>query len=666
MKLANFFLVCLSLLLAVCSRSDAETSLSPGQSIAGTLDTGSQMEYSVDLKSGYFVYGEVDQVDVDASVTVLDPQGRIVGSFNISARGAEPIELETETEGRYTFQVEPYEEQAGSYSISLQRVEPIAVDPVKRLDQLLSAFAGDETPGAVVAIMRDGEIVHTQAVGMANLSFDIPFDRKTVSNVGSVSKQFTAFAITKLAADGAISLDDDVRKHFPELPHLGHTVTVRHILNHTSGYREFLNLLYMAGVRLDNGDYISRDEILRVLERQPTLQDEPGTRFNYNNTAYALAALLVERTTEKQFQDWMKENVFEPLGMQNTRVRAHTGEIVPNAATGYVGAEEAPFRQAIDLGGGGEAIVGPGSVYTTVDDLAKWINNFQTGEVGGSDVIAEMIRPSIEQPGGDAFYGLGLDVETHRGAARIGHGGADTAHRAHLLYYPEFNGAVVTMSNNGSFPAFAIALATAEAFFDANLEPEPEAVAETLAEDAYMEIDAAAFDPFVGQYELVDYPGVVVIISREGESVYVNYSGGDKQAVSPLSTTSLSLPPDQSIEFNVDQDGVANSLTVKGNSDLIANRLEVWIPEAGELAEFEGRYFSAELDTIYIVEMGEAGLVIKHRRLNDIDLTPKVTDTFSASDALSEVAFIRDGNGALTGMMASNIRTLNVWFEKQD
>lgn len=657
------------LLLAIggCDRSGAESILSPGQSLSGTLEAEGSEEFVVDLDSNSFVYAEVDQLDFDARVTVLDPDGNIVGTYDGPARGAEPIQFETRTDGRFTIRVAGFEDQAGSFSIAVHRAEPVATDPKQRLDQLLSAFAGNDTPGAVVAVIRDGAVVHHQAVGMANLTYDIPFARETVSNIGSVSKQFTAFAVAKLAADGLLSLDDDVRDYFPELPDLGHVVTVRQLLSHTNGYREFLNLLYMAGVRLDNGDFIDRQEILRILQRQPELQDEPGSRFNYNNTAYALAALLVEKITDTPFQLWMQENVFTPLAMTNSRIRSHTGEIVPNAAEGYVFADEAPYRIGIDLGGGGGSVMGPGGIYSTVDDLARWIGNLHSGEVGGTNVIAEMTTPQIETPGQDSYYGLGLGIDKQRGLSRIWHNGADTAHRAELLYYPEINAGVVALSNNGSFNS-SMAREVAAAFFDADMEPEekPDAVSAAGGMETATDIDVTAFDRFVGQYELDDYPGVVIIISREDDQVYLQNPGGDKQPVSPLSPTSLSLGPDQSLEFNVDENGAAESLTIAGENRIAATKLEDWAPQPVDLAEYEGRYFSSELDTMYTVEMGEDGLVLRHRRFDDVDLTPKVRDAFNASDVVSEVRFVRGENGELSGLMASSVRTLNVWFEKQE
>jgi len=666
MKYATIVLLLLS--VAGCARSDAETVLVVGQPVSAALEAHVQADYATDLEANNFVYGEVEQVDFDVRVTVLDPQGIIVDMFDRSARGAEPIQFESKTAGRFTIRVEGFEDESGSYSIALQRTEPVATEPKERLDQLLSAFVGDSTPGAIVAVFRKGEVVHYQSVGMANLTFGIPFDRDTVSNIGSVSKQFTAFAVVKLAADGLLSLDDDVRKYFPEIPDLGHVVTVRNILNHTSGYREFLNLLFMAGVRLDNGDFISRDEVLRILERQPALQDEPGSRYNYNNTAYALAALLVEQVTETPFQVWMKENVFMPLGMTHTRIRSHTGEIVPNAAEGYVSADEAPYRIGIDLGGGGGATMGPGGVYTTIDDLAKWIGNFKSGEVGGTDVIAEMMTPQIETPGTDRFYALGLVVDKQRGLSRISHGGADTAHRAELIYFPEIDAGVVAMSNNGSFDS-SMAREVAAAFFAADMEPEelPETVAETTDTadtTPTPDIDAAVFEKFVGQYEFNDYPGVVIIVSLDEDNVFVQSPGGDKQPASPLSPTSLSLSADQSLEFNVDDNGVVESLTIRGGNELTATKLEDWAP--ADLATYAGRYFSKELDTVYTVELEDDGLVLRHRRLEDVEMTPKVTDTFNGSGAISEIKFVRNENGELTGLMASNVRTLNVWFKKQD
>jgi len=649
----------------VQAQTEQRIVLVPGQSAHGTLNIDGSAEHVIELESDQFVYGEVIQHDVDVTVTIFDPNDNVADRFDLSARGAEPLEIETRVAGQFRIEISPAETESGSYSINIERVEAVNTDPVRRLDQLLSQFTGDDVPGGVVAVVRDGEIVHSQSVGMANLTHDVPFDRNTVSNVGSVSKQFTAFAVTQLAYLGKLSLDDDVRKYFPELPDLGQTVTVRHLLNHTNGYREFLNLLGMTGRGIGEGDYIHRDELIYILQQQPELQEEPGSKFNYNNTAYGIAALLVERITDVPFPQWMAENVFAPVGMENTQVRSHLGKIVPNAADGYVYAEDSEFRQAGDLGGGGGSVMGAGAVYSTVDDLARWMNNIDTAKVGGSDVIDEMTRPQIETPGEDSFYGLGLGIGKHRGLALISHGGADIAHRAQLLYYPEINAGVISLSNNGAFSGY-IARETAEAFFADDMEPEKAPVLAAATDDGEADIHPAVFDPHLGKYEFDDYPGIVIDVTRDDEHIYVQSPGDDPLQVSVASSTSLNVPPLQTIEFNVANDGRADSLSIGTAGDrLNATRLAEWDPVVADLEKYTGRYFSDELETFYTVAVGEEGLLIKHRRLEDIELTAKVEDSFNATFPITEVEFMRGDNGTVTGMMVSNIRTRNVRFERQ-
>ena len=665
MRFVPVALACLALVAPVHSQTETENLLHNGQSVHGTLAAEGSAEYFINLEDEQFVYGEVIQHDVDVTVTVFDPNDNVADRFDLSARGAEPVEFDTRVTGTFRIEITPADEESGRYSISIDRVESLHTDPVRRLDQLLSQFTGDDVPGGVVAVVRDGEIVHSQSVGMANLAHNVPFDRNTVSNIGSVSKQFTAFAVTQLAFLGKLSLDDDVREYFPELPDLGQTVTVRHLLNHTNGYREFLNLLSMAGRGIGKGDYIDRDELIYILQQQPELQEQPGTTFNYNNTAYGLAALLVERVTDVPFPQWMAENVFGPVGMSSTQVRSHLGHIVPNAADGYVYAEESEFRLASDLGGGGGSVMGAGAVYSTVDDLARWINNLHTAEVGGSDVIDEMMRPQIETPGEDSFYGLGLGIGKHRGLRLIEHGGADTAHRAQLLYYPDINAGVISLSNNSAFSGY-IAREAAEAFFADDMEPEEETAMVVATADAVADVDLAVFDPHIARYELDDYPGIVIDITRDDENIYVQFTGSDPLQVAAASSSSLIVPPEQIIEFNVAADGRANSFSIGTGADkLNATRLADWDPVIEDLKVYAGRYFSDELETFYNVAVGEEGLQIKHRRMEDIDLTPKIKDSFNATFPITEVEFIRDDNGSVTGMMVSNIRTRNVRFDRQ-
>ena len=268
--------------------------------------------YTLSLKPDMFIHGRVDQITVDVVVAIKDPQGEEIKSIDGPGRGPEFFQFDSKEAGEYQIEVKPFEEESGQYAIELQFMEPIAEDPEKRVDQLMAAFTSKDIPGAAIAVFRKGRVKFAKAYGMANLTYSIPFTVETLNNIGSTSKQFTAFAIAFLAEDGKLSLDDDVRKHVPELPDFGNTVTIRHLTSHTSGYREFLNTAVLDGRSLAEGDYIRREEIIEMVQRQPELQNDPGAEWNYNNTAFSLLATIVERVTEVKFPEWMEKNVFKP------------------------------------------------------------------------------------------------------------------------------------------------------------------------------------------------------------------------------------------------------------------------------------------------------------------------------------------------------------------
>ena len=298
---------------------------------------------------------------------------------------------------------------------------------------------------------------------MANLTHGIPYTTSTLSNIGSVSKQFTAFAILLLEQQGKLSLDDDVRKHIPELPDFGEVVTIRNMLNHTNGFREVYNLMPMTGWKGE--DQLRREEIIEMLKRQEELQASPGEEFNYNNSAFIMLAEIVERITEQDYPEWMSENVFGPLGMQSTLVRTDPLTIVPGASQGYV-VDPKGYKEGGDLA----ASYGAGGMYTTVEDFSKWFNNFHDPVVGGEEVVQRLITPDTLNKGDTMTYAHGIGVGEFRGLKNYSHGGADIAHRAMMVYFPEINAGVAAMSNHGGFPSSSIAFAVAEAFFGDDME----------------------------------------------------------------------------------------------------------------------------------------------------------------------------------------------------
>ncbi|MDX1440386.1 MAG: serine hydrolase [Rubricoccaceae bacterium] len=643
------------------------TELAVGQRVEGRLAQESEDRYSLQLDSEQFIAGWADQITVDVVITVYGPEGERVTRIDVSGRGPEPFQFEVEDAGVYGIAIEPFEDEEGDYALVIERVEPIATEPAAIVDQLMAAVDREDSPGVVVGVVRDGDLVFSKAYGMANLTYDIPFTVDTPTNIGSTSKQFTAFAITMLADEGQIDLDADVRTYIPELPDLGETVTVRHLLTHTSGYREFLNALAMGGRRLDLGDGIEREEIIELVQRQPELQNAPGSEWNYNNTAFALLAEIVARVSGESFPDWMETNVFEPLGMTHTTVRANNHQIIPGASQGYESAEGGGWQNATDLGGA----MGAGGIYTTVGDLVKWMQNYHTAELGGREVIDQMTTSYVLTNGDTTGYGFGLFVDEFRGQRRWQHGGADTAHRSEFGYMPDLNAGLIILSNFPGVPGNAGAR-IAEAFFSDVLEtdspetedepPAAEAAPETPPEDVFY---AADFDAFVGRYEMEEVPGFVLTFRRDGDQFFAQATGQPEVELFHREGTTFEIRVvDAAVTFHRDDDGQVHSITLHQNGDHPANRLE----EEAELSldDFVGRYFSEELEAFYTVAVEEDELVLQHRRWDDVTLSHVSGDKFSGGFPIANIDFERDEGGAVTGLRAGSGRTRDVLFEKMN
>ena len=471
----------LTFLLAAAVPASAQdpTVLTTGESVTGVLAPGDTARFTVLTESGYLVRGYVDQRSTNVAVRIVDPSGEALRRVDLRDRGAEPFQFETDQEGRYGIQVLSLDETGGEFMIRVEVAEPLSDDPAELARQLLSGFAGPDSPGAGVRVWRDGETVFTGTWGMADLTHQIPFRPDTPTNIGSTSKQFTGFAVMLLVERGLVSLDDDVRTHIPELPDFGDPVKVRYLLTHATGYREIYNLLIMAGRRFDEGDHVDRREILQVVQNQPTLQNVPGEEWNYNNTAYGLAALLVERISGQSFTDFMEESVFAPLGMTRSIARPHAASIVPGRSTGYLPDRAGGWRQARDLGGA----VGAGAVYASLEDLQRWAENYAAPRVGTPATMEEMVTPFVTTVGDTTTYGLGLMIDEQRGLKRIHHGGADVAHRSMLAMYPEINAGITVQGNSSIFDS-GLAFRLAEAFFGEFMEPEEKPAEEPGDEDA--------------------------------------------------------------------------------------------------------------------------------------------------------------------------------------
>ncbi len=635
--------------------------LAPQTTLEGTLERETPASYAIEVDVDTFVRGSVDQRSVDVVVRLIAPSGAALATIDGPARGAEHFSFESDDAGVYRIEVAPFEEEAGDYAIRLDVVEPVGSAPVDRARQLLSLYDRTTSPGVVASVWRDGEVLFEEAYGMANLTYDVPFTVDTPTNIGSTSKQFTAFAVMLLESRGALSLDDDIRTHISELPEFDEVVTIRHLLTHTSGYREFLNLLSMSGRRLDRGDSIDRSEIIAIVQAQPALQNSPGAEWNYNNTAFALAAMLVERVSGETFPDFMEKEVFAPLGMTSSVVRASQDQIVPGRAAGYAGSA-AGYREVEDLG----ASMGAGGIYSTVGDLRRWVENFDQANVGTSEMFATMMTPYTLSDGKATGYGLGLFIDEQRGLKRIHHGGADTAHRSQLVYFPTIRAGVTVQSNDSSFNS-GIAMRLASLFFDDAMPADDDE--DTKVDDATASdfdpssFDPADFDEFVGRYSLDESPSFVLTVTRDGSRFITQGSGQPEIDVIPTSPMTFSVVGvDAALTFPRNDDSRVDSLTLHQGGDHRATRLIDEDESSQNLSFYVGQYFSDELGVFATVALDGDALVLQRRRADDTPLSHTSGDAFSGGDM--QIDFERSRTDKVIGMYLSNGRTRDVRFAR--
>lgn len=345
----------------------------------------------------------------------------------------------------------------------------IATSREEQVDALMVEYDRNDAPGAVVGVIRDGEVIFAKGYGMANLTHGVPITPETRFNIGSVSKQFTGFALALLESRGALSLEDPVGKHLPQVPEFEHEVTLRHLLTHTSGYRQAYDISFLAGrMPVESEDVFRRAEALEVVRRQPKLEFPPGSRYQYNSTAYVLLALVVERVTGEPFPEWMQENVFDPLGMKNTVIESEIEQVIPGAADSYTATDHGGYRRLV----GNRAVYGAGEIYTTVDDLVGWLRNFRTAELGGAGVQERMRERFVLTSGDTIDYALGILVDEHRGLQRLHHGGSHAGYRAYLSYYPELDAGIVVMSNDYDFRRQNVVEEMDQIFLGQYMEPE--------------------------------------------------------------------------------------------------------------------------------------------------------------------------------------------------
>jgi CubicO group peptidase (beta-lactamase class C family) len=334
------------------------------------------------------------------------------------------------------------------------------------VDEVFQDLTGAGSPGCALGIYRGGQIIYEKGYGLANIEENVAISPKSVFDIGSTSKQFTATSILLLEKEGKLSIDDDVRKYVPELPDYGKKITILNLLNHTSGLRDYLTLFDLAGVNVDS--VTTDDDALALITRQKGLNFAPGSEYLYSNTGFFLLSVIVQRVSGKTLRDFAAENIFSPLQMSHTQFRDNHRSLVPERAMAY---DETEKKDGFTLDVSYFEQTGDGAVHTTVEDLLKWDENFYSGQVGGKILLAELQETAKLNDGKRLNYAKGIVVSEYRGLRMVSHGGSWGGYRAQLMRFPDHHFSVACLCNLGSSDPSRRASEVADVYLNSVMKP---------------------------------------------------------------------------------------------------------------------------------------------------------------------------------------------------
>lgn len=538
-----------------------------------------------------------------------------------------------------------------------------AADVKTRVDAVFKEYDRTDSPGCALGVYRDGRIAYAHGYGMANLELGVANSPETVFDIGSTSKQFTAFSIHLLAREGKLSLDDDIRRWVPEVPSYGKTVTIRHLLHHTGGLRDYIELMELQGIRTE--DLTTEADSLAILSRQKAANFAPGEEYLYSNSGYFLLGVIVKRSSGQSLRDFAQARIFGPLGMRHTQFNDAHDRIVPDRATGYRKAEAGGFR--IDMGDWEQ--VGDGAVLTTVEDLQLWDQNFYEPRVGDARLLEAMQTVGVLNGGKKLPYASALVLQDYRGLPTVSHGGAWVGYRAQLLRFPQQRFSVACLCNVAGANPTVLTRQVADIYLGDLMKPAGPPEASRGSGAAAAKVPAARLRRLAGVYLERDSGDLIRLAVADGR--LVGERGSRKFSMTPIAADRFRVEglPDVEVaalaEKKMAADGRAAFAVTGAEADeaVTWEPIVPWTPGAAELDAYAGRYESDELDTTWRLVAVNGKLFVRHRGFPEEPLSPTVEGDFSLEGVT--LHFRRGPGGAVAGFTLDDGRVRGIAFEKQ-
>jgi len=529
---------------------------------------------------------------------------------------------------------------------------------IAKVDSLFAKWDKPDTPGAAVAIIKDGEFVIRRGYGMANLDYNIPITDQSIFRIASASKRFTAACIILLKEKGKLNLDDSLSSFFPDFPDYAKKITVRHLLHHTSGIRDYLTLAFLSGYTDD--DHYTDNDVMIWLKNQKETNFKPGSEFLYSNSGYWLLGQIVKEVSGQSMADFAQKELFEPLGMKETHFHNDHRQVVENRATGYQPKNDSTFQistTTLDM-------IGDGGIFTSINDMKKWSDAFHESDVLQKSFWDAMTEKGKLNNGESINYAAGLGVGSYKGLKTIYHGGAFVGYRAQFMRFPEQHFSIVILSNRSDADPLALSYKMADLYLKEHFNKSEDAAKQTTLADR-PNTKPKDLSNLTGQYAME--PGIIVEIRIDDDSLNVLQKWNDSSYnVSRLYGNTFVMPTDSTIKilFSEFKNGSADSLIVmqadfKTPGERIPDLKNIDI----DLESYVGQYFSEELNVTYTLFKKENQLSMRIGVNEPSNLNPMGPDRFQSSGRFYR--FMRNDKGQISGFRLDAGRVKNLKFLKE-
>ncbi len=535
-----------------------------------------------------------------------------------------------------------------------------------KIDKLFSNWDNSNTPGGVVGIFQNGELLFSKGYGLADLEHDIPITPSTVFYLASSGKQFTAFCVLLLEEQGRLNLDDQVQKYLPDFPTYGTEITIRHLLHHLSGIRDYATLWDIQG--RSYYEHISAEETYKLIKNQNSIMFKPGEKYLYCNSGYFLLSEIVEEASGMSLKRFAEENIFKPLGMNNTLFLDDNMDLIKNRAFGYQKrSNQKDFGNLIrrfDL-------VGSGGVYSCINDLFLWDQNFYNNKLGrgGQEIINKMYKTGVLNDGTSTGRAGGLRNEQYKGLRKISHGGSHGGFKAELMRFPGQNFTVAILANRSDVNPTSLSHQITDMFLEDHFENLPVVKSQAQQKRTLPLTPLTDLSSITGHYMNLKTGSIRKIVVEDGIPYYWRSETSQDTIVSigPNEFTRIQVKSSKVVlGFDKDEND-QSTMTYYSNGQLrfVMHKFDPVESSISSLKKYEGSYYNPEINSLYRLSVKNDKLMLAINDKEHSELSVISDNIMLNQDIEAVFLFEEDKSGSINGFKLNAERVLDLQFRRR-